>query len=139
MKNKKLTLITILILLCFLVGCANSEFDSSYKQFKESYILATDFLEKDNDSLKSLKKMDINTVKTELNKMKEAMDKMNATSNSKSEKGINDNVKRYYQSVEFLLYGAKNVENLSVDEKRKVYTEAVLVLMNRENIKSGGE
>ena len=132
-------MIPILILLCLLIGCADSEYDSSYKQFKESYILATNFIEKDNDSLKALKKMDISTVETELKKMKVAMDKMSSKTNSKTEKGIYGNVKRYYESVEFLLYAAKNADNLSVDEKRRVNNEAVIVSMNRKSIKQGEE
>lgn len=139
MKNSKLLLIPILILLCFLVGCKNSEFDSNYKTFKESYILATDFVGKDNDSLKDIKNMDIKAVEAELKKMKEAMDKMNIESKSKDKKGIYGNVKNHYQGVEFLLYAAKNIDKLSTDEKRKVYTESILTSMNRDNIKQGGE
>lgn len=139
MKNRKLLLIPILIpiliLLCISVGCKESEFDSNYMKFIESYILATEFVEKDDDSLETIKKMDINAVETELKKMKEAMDKMYTESKSKDEKGIYGNVENYYNGVEFLVYAAKNIDKLSIDERRKVYIEAILASMNRDNMR----
>ena len=139
MKNRKLLLIPILIpiliLLCISVGCKESEFDSNYKKFKESYILATEFVEIDDDSLETIKKMDVNAVETELKTMKEAMDKMDTESKSKDEEGIYGNVKNYYEGVEFLVYAAKNIDELSIDERRKVYIEAILASMNRDNMR----
>lgn len=139
MKNKVLLLITLLLLIVLSVGCTNSKFDSSYKQFKESYILATDFVDKDSDSLKALKKMDLNSFEIELKKMKEAMESMSAESNSKDEKGIYGNVKNYYQGLEFLSYANKNFDKLTTDEKIKVDTEVISASMNRKSIKRGEE
>jgi uncharacterized lipoprotein YehR (DUF1307 family) len=133
MKNCKLLLVPILVF-CFLVGCGDSEFDSNYEIFKESYVLATDFVGKEDDSLKAIKDMDIKVVEVELKRMKEAMDNMNTESKSKDEKGIYGNVKNYYQGIEFLLYAAKNIDELSTDEKRKVYTESILASMNRDKL-----
>lgn len=137
MKKRRLLNITILILICLLTSCANNEFNTNYKHFKESYVLATDFVEKDNDSLKALKKMDITAVEAELKKMEEIMDKMDTESKSKNEEGIYDNVKSFYQEVEFLLYAAKNIETLSTDEKIKVDTKILLAIMHRKSIEEG--
>lgn len=139
MKNKKLFVISILIILCLLVGCTNSQFQTDYNQFKKSYFLATDFVEKDNDPLKALKNMDVNVVEAELKKMKEAMDNMSIESKSKIQKGIYNNVESYYNSVEFLLKAAKNIETLSIEEKRMVNIEVELVSINRKSIKRGEE
>lgn len=137
MKSKKLLVISILILLCFLVGCVDREFDSNYQKFKESYILATDFVEKGNDPLKALKSMDINVVEAELSKMKKVMNKMSTKLNAKTEELIYGNVERDYKGVEFLLEAAKDFENLSIEEKQMVYVEAELASMNRKRIKQG--
>ncbi len=137
--KKKILIVMTFVLLYFLVGCTSSKFDSNYKQFKESYIEATNFVEKDNDSLKVLKKMNVTTIETELKKMKECMDEMSITLNSKIEDGIYGNVKSYYKGIEFLLYAAKNFEKLSTDEKIKVDTEVLLAIMNRKSIMQGKE
>jgi hypothetical protein len=137
MKNKIFLMILLIIMVCFLSGCTDNKFDSSYKQFKEAYILATNFIGRDNDVLITLKSMDVNITESQLKKMKEAMDNMNIEANSKSEKGIYGNVKTYYQGVEFLLYAYKNIDKLTIDEKIQVQSEVVTALMNREDIKKG--
>jgi len=138
-NNKKMLVMVISMLLLLVAGCANDEFDTNYKHFKESYVLATDFVEKGNDPLKTLKEIDTNVIETELKKMKGFMDKMNAVSESKNEKGICGNVNNYYEGVEFLIYAAKNFNKLSIDEKGRVYAEADFAAMNRSSIKAGDE
>jgi uncharacterized protein YpmB len=137
MKKKALLMITIFLMIFLLARCTNSQFDSSYEKFKESYILATDFVEEDNDSLKALEKMDSDLVESELKKMKDAMDIMSMELTSNNEKGIYENVKGYYQRLEFLLHTYENIDTLSIDEKLDVDTEIIIVIMNRESIKKG--
>ena len=139
MKNKVFFLLTLFLLISLSVGCISKEFDSNYKQFKESYILATDFLDSDKDSLKALKNMDLDSFENELKKMKETMDSMSTETNSKGEKGIYGNVKNYYEGLEFLLYANKNFDKLTTEEKRKVYVEAIFASMNRKSITRGDE
>lgn len=139
MKNKVLLFSSILLLTYLLVGCTSSKFDSKYKQFKESYILATNFVEKDNDSFKALKKIDLNSFEVELEKMKGAMDNMIDKSNSKDENEILGNLKNYYQGLEFLLYANKNFDKLTMEERIKVDTEVIFASMNRKSIKRGEE
>ncbi len=137
--KKKLLIAIVFVLLNSIVGCTSDKFDSYYKQFKESYIVATNFVEKDNDSLKVLKKMNVTTVETELKKMKEYMDEMSTMLNSKIENGVYNNVKSYYQGIDFLLYAAKNNDTLSTDDKIKVDAEVLSAIMNRKSIKQGEE
>ena len=76
--------------------------------------------------------MDIKVVEVELKRMKEVMDNMNTESKSKDE--------RYLWKCKIiimnriLLYAAKNIDELSTDEKRKVYTESILASMNRDKL-----
>lgn len=139
MKKKILLLLTLILLISLSVGCKNSKFDLSYEQFKESYILATDFVDKDTDSLKAIKKIDLDSFEADLKKMKEAIDTMNNELNSKDEKGIYGNVEGYYQGLEFLLYAKKNFDKLTTEEKIKVDTEVISASMNRKSIKQGEE
>lgn len=139
MIKRRFFLLLFLMLLFLLAGCVESEYQSNYKNFKESYILATNFLENEKDPLKALEKVDISMLESELENMKTAMEKMEDEKESKTEKGIYGNVKIYYESIEFLLYAAKNIDNLSIDERGRVYTEAVIILLNRDSIKEGKE
>lgn len=138
MKKIKI-LLCILAALSLQVGCRRSEFDANYRQFNESYILATDFLENSNDYLKELNNINIDNVEKELKKMKEFIDKMSIDSKSKNEKRLLENVTSYYQEVKYLLYAAQNYNKLTVEEKRKVYIMADLATLNRDSIKRGDE
>lgn len=139
MKNKILLWISFILLISFSTGCVSKKFDANYKQFKDSYVQATDFVDTVNDSLKALKNMDPNVVETKLKEMKVAMDNMSNELNSRDEKGIYGNVQSYYQYLEFLLYAHKNFDKLSIEEKGKVYIDASLVSDFREDIKEGKE
>ncbi len=137
MKKMKLLSILFIIVYFFLTGCANSEYNNNYNQFNESYVVATEFVDKDKDVLKILDKIDINNLTIEMNKMKKAMDQMNTSANSDREKGLYGNVRTYYQGLEFLLYAAQNKNNLTLDEKMKVGLEIDLASMNRKEFKEG--
>ncbi len=136
MKNK--LLITFIMILSFGVGgCSNSQIESNYSNFKESYILTTDFVDKDNDYLEALKKVDMNILEAEIKKMKEFMDEMNINTNSNEEQGIYNNVKLWYEQVEFLYHAAKDVDELTTEEKRRVYTECTSAKLTRSEMKKG--
>lgn len=137
MNNKKILVILLLVFLSILVGCTSNKFSSNYNQFKDTYIIATDFIEKDTNYLKALKKIDINNFEIELKKMSESMDNMNNEAKSKNEKGIYDNVKKYYKGLEYMLYAAKKPDNLTFDEKADLYTEVIILKTNRKDIKEG--
>ncbi|ODM26158.1 hypothetical protein [Acetivibrio mesophilus] len=137
MKNKILPIILLMIILSLTVACGTSEFDENYQRFKESYIIATEFVENDGDSLENLKEMDLDLFESELKKMKEAMDSMRPLADSKYKEGVYSNVENYYERLEFLLYAYKNMENLTVKQKGRVYSVMYLVSQSRENIKNG--
>ena len=137
MKKNIVILILILLIVIALTGCSDSVFDSEYKEFKESYVLSTSFVEEDNDSLKAIKKMDICMVESELKNMKVSMEKIAGRLSSKTEQGIYGNLETYYQGLEFLVYAAKNIDQLTIEEKRKVYGKALFVINNRRSIMQG--
>ena len=142
MKKTKysLFLITfIMLLLLTLWGCSktSSQFNDNYEQFKQSYLVATEFVEKDNDLLKALGYIDVNSMSKEMETMKKSLEQMNTSLNTKDEKGIYSNVTSYYQELEYILYAAKNKDNLTTDEKRKAFESAFSASMTRDSIKKG--
>lgn len=139
MKNKILPIMIFMLLLSLTVACGTSEFDQNYQKFKESYMVATDFVENDGDSLEDLKQMDLDLFESELKKMKEAMDGMRPLVDSKYKEAVYSNVENYYQRLEFLLYAYKNMENLTVKQKGRVYSVMYLVSQTRESIENGEE
>lgn len=139
MGSRKLFCISTIVFLCLIAGCANNEFDLNYNQFKESYLIATEFVDKDNTLLNALKIMDIETVETELKTMKEAMDKMDKEAKSKQQKGIYENAERYYNGLNNILEYSKNFENLSRDEKDYAEIEVIMASRYRESWKKEGD
>ena len=125
-------MITIILTFISISGCTSSEFKTSYEQYKKAYVSATSFVEKDNDPLKALEKMDLKLFKAELNKMKIAIDSMSTQLKSKHEKGIYGNVENEYKGLQYLLYAKDKFKDLSIQEKRKVYIEASMVISARD-------
>lgn len=135
--NKRLKLLFNIIIICLLMGCSDNRFETNYLKLKESYLLATDFLENDTDSINALKTINYNITESELTKMRTAMESMSTEQNTNNQKGTYNNVKKYCEHVEFLLYAAKNIENLSFDEKGMIYAIVDIVEMDREKILKG--
>ena len=74
---------------------------------------------------------------TELKIMKEAIDKMDKESKNKQQKGILENVERYYNGLNNILEYSKNYENLSMDEKAHAELEVLMASRNRRNFDRG--
>lgn len=137
MRKNIIILILISLVAITLTSCSNSEFDSEYKKFKESYVIATSFVEEDNDSLKAIQKMDIEIVELGLKNMKDSMDRISNGLNSKTEQGIYGNLESYYNNLEFLLYAAKNIDQLTIEEKLKADIKVISTTSNRNSIIRG--
>ena len=137
MKIKIIIFVLLMFIISLFTGCTSRNVESSYKQFKESFILATDFLQTSNDSLEALKNMDEKLVKIELQKMKDSMDKIKKELHTKDDKGIYSNMDNAYKSVDFLLKAYGKIDKLTIEEKANVYTEAGIVEMYRSDIKNG--
>lgn len=130
---KKITAIAIGVII-FLVGCSNSEFYSNYDKFTDAYLIATDFVNTDNDTLEALKKMDTELVITELKEMKKYMDAMSEELSSEDDNGFYFNATTYYDSLNSMLNYYQNFEKLTLDERIDAGTEVTLTKMHREDI-----
>lgn len=139
MRKDIVILSLILLIVITFTGCSDSVFDSEYKKFKESYVLSTSFVEADNDSLKALKKMDIDMVESELKNMKTSMENISSELSSQTSQGIYENLENYYEDLEFLVYAAKNIDYLTIEEKRKVFISVTSTTINRKSIIAGEE
>jgi PBP1b-binding outer membrane lipoprotein LpoB len=137
MKKDKIKLIFVLLIALTLFGCSDNVFSTEYEKFKDSYMLSTSFIEEDNDTLKVLEKMDIEKVESELKNMKTAMEKMAGSINTKIEEGIYGNVENYYEDIEFLVYASKNIEKLTIEEKKKVFAAEISISTTRYSIIEG--
>lgn len=125
-------------MIAFIAGCGGDRaFDDSYKQFKQSYLVATEFIEKDKDLEKALETIDSVQMKNEMEKMKKARDQMSNLLNTDREKGMYSNVIVFYQDVEYIEYASKNFKKLTVDEKRKLLMTAIDIKSNRDEILNG--
>ncbi len=132
-------LVLQLIILIF-TGCTNNKIDSEYREFKESYMSATgfvDFTGKNTSSLEALKKMDVNIVKEEMKKMRLIMNEMQKQANSKHEKDLCKTTEQLYQDVEIMLDDYGNLDKLSLDDKLNLDAHFVLAKVSRDDIKKG--
>lgn len=136
---KKSFLIVILFLLTmfFLTGCGKSQVDEDYNQFKQSYLVATEFIDKDNNLEKALKTIDYNQMNIEMEKMKKARDEMSVLLSTDREKGLYSNVSTFYQDVEYIVYASKNFKNLTIEEKRKLLMTAISIKGDRDEMLKG--
>ena len=127
------------VLILTIGGCnrAGNHFNDNYDQFKKSYLAATEFIEKDKDYRKALATIDHNQMNKEMEEMKEAYDQMGSLLKTEKEKGLHSNVTRYYQEVEFIRNTAKNLNNLTIDEKIELEFNVMSIIRDRERIISG--
>ena len=122
------------------MGCRNnidSEFEDSYKEFKKSFLSATEFIQKDKDLEKALATIDHKLMSDDMEVMKNVYDQMGSLLKTDKEKGIYGNVTIYYQEVKFIEYAAKNFNNLTIDEKRELLLNAMSIKSDRESILKG--
>ncbi len=140
MDVRKITRIILLCILlsftCFFVGCASKQFDSDYMSFKSSYMKVTEVLD-EKDPFTSIQKLKIKASQIELGDMKNILVKMSAEISTEKEKSIYENMSKYYDALEFLVYAASNQNNLTEDERGRIATELTLISMNRNSIKRG--
>ena len=130
MNRKYLVLQIVILVLIITTGCnANNKVDSEYTKFRESYIKATEFIEEADDYLVAVNKMDSDVVETELENMQKHIDLIQA---SDKDADIVENLKTYYDGVQFLLYAHDNYNNLTIEEKQKVYDEALYASTTRD-------
>jgi hypothetical protein len=141
MKKTKCGVLLVIFVISILIigGCSrdNNQFYDNYEQFKNSFMVATDFIENDKDLERALSTIDYEQMNKEMEKMKKSYDQMGSLLKTDREKGIYGNVTSYYQEVEFIEYAAKNFNNLTIDQKRELGLNAISIKSDRESIKKG--
>lgn len=134
MKNK-LAFFIILIFTISLFGCNdNKGFHSAYEQFWDSYYKATDFYDLDEHRLDALKKMDPNSVETELKNMENALNTLSDNMKTDSEKEVYSDLENDYDELKYLLSIYNKYDALSDDEKMDVEDKLVIVFINRSSL-----
>ncbi|KUO59799.1 MAG: hypothetical protein APF84_07705 [Gracilibacter sp. BRH_c7a] len=133
----------ILFFIIGIAGCSSkvmdSKYEESYIEFKQSYIAATDYVEKNNDLLIALSHIDNNAMGVEMKKMKNSLNGMSQYANTEGEKKILENFTSYYKELEYIYNVDKNRDNLTVDERRKAFEISFSASMTRENFSTGEE
>lgn len=137
MKRKLFTTLIIISIIGIITGCSNNEFRTTYKKFNESYLLASDFIDKGNNTIERLHAIDESLIKTELIKMKEYIDFMNSKKKGKAENIVFNSSKNYYQNLEDLVVIIDNLadkDNVTEEEEFKVFSEISSISTNRQLI-----
>jgi len=137
MKRKLPIALIIIVIISIITGCSNNEFRATYKKFNESYLLATDFVDKGNNTIERLHAIDESIIKTELIKMKEYIDFMNSKKKTKAENIVFNSSKNYYQDLEDLIEIIEDLadkDNVTEEEEFKVFSEISSISTARQLI-----
>lgn len=135
MKHKTLLILLMIIILPALCGCNdNSDFQSAYGSFVDSYYKATDFYDLDDERLEALKMIDTDSINVELKNMKSALDILNNVKETEQEKEAYESLKSDYDDLLYLVSVYDKFDSLSEDEKVDVENKLVGIFINRTSI-----
>lgn len=132
-KGKVILYFILIIMFLIITGCSNSQYENSRHTYVTTYYKIANSLDI-KDPLGSLKKLETDNNKNEIEKLKEILDKMKNTVPSGMEKDFKQ-LADWYEEMSSLVGTYTKWNYLSVEEKQKVNVKLINIEMTKDWLK----
>ena len=136
--KRKITLFSMCSILIFtFIACRDANFNTSYNNYIDLYIVASSFVESTNEVITNLGYIDADKLERELVMLKGFYQQMIYYSNTNEEEVICVSMQKYNEYLELLLGFAQKKNEYTLEEEGDIFSYSLLVYTIRKDLLAG--